>query len=66
MGEKRISVGIRQSHHKQLGELAEALPSVISKLVDKAIEEFLQTRGQVYRRALEEGERAARKKPRGI
>lgn len=66
MAEQRKTVGIRASHHGELEELAKLLPSTMSKLVDKAIEDFLAVRGPIYRRAAEEVGKPRNMKPRHI
>ena len=59
MAEKRVTVGILESKHKRLEELARRMPSNISKLVDKAIDDFLERREGIYLRAAEEADQAA-------
>lgn len=59
MSEKRVTVGILDSKHKRLEVLAQRMPSNISKLVDKAIEDFLERREAIYLRAADEADDAA-------
>lgn len=59
MAEKRVTVGILESKHRRLERLAERMPSNISKLVDKAIEDFLERREAIYLRAADEADKAA-------
>lgn len=57
MTERRKAVGIREAHHRQLVELGRVTGHKIHALVDRAIENLLETEGPVWRRAAKELEK---------
>lgn len=58
---KRVTIGILESHHKQLVSLCKVTGHKISTLVDAAIETMLETDGPVWRRAAEELQKTKKK-----
>lgn len=52
--ERRVSVGVRESYHRQVTELAAITNHKVSALVDLAIRNFLKDTAPVLRRMAEE------------
>jgi hypothetical protein len=51
---KRVTIGILETHHKQLSELGEVTGHKITAFVDRAIANLLKDEAPVWRRAAEE------------
>lgn len=54
MATRRISVGILETHHKQLVELGDETGHKITAFLDRAIENLLRDEAPVWRRAARE------------
>lgn len=52
--EKRVTVGIRVTHHTELVQLCELTGQTISAIMDEALRNYLEDVAPVWRRAAEQ------------